>query len=520
MQGVLVLCLLAVAGQALAVDFPKSTLSGYLSTGSEEGGELFYMFYESQVMKPHIVDDTPIMIWLNGGPGCSSMIGNFYEIGPQRVNEEGQLLNFDYTWNKNFALLFIDQPIGTGLSQGGITPSTRDGVTEALYTALNQFFIEHAVYKSRPVFLAGESYAGHYIPSLAQYVLNLGRESRQWDLQKQLRDRQLSHKLQQQQIKEKQGLQHIQMEKMEEQMEKMEELAQTPGGYLLQEAERDEMKRRKQQQEELHPQPEAEPVPEPHQEEQQEEEEEEKERTPAFRLAGIAIGSGLTEPREQVQTHADVLYSMGLIDEMQRERARQMQDRVVELIDANYYELAHNARDDLLQYLEEKTGVATLLDIRRQIKYRDFLVSDYLNRDEVREKIGAKQGGDMSACNDSLPKILTTDIMMGHKHEISRLLEEIPVLLFQGQFDAKDGYAGNLEWIHQLKWRNAEDFRRAPRQIWELEGERVGYWKEFGHLSHAVVLGAGHLVPHDAPEASFDMIEKFVGGALDRMYGN
>lgn len=74
-----------------------------IQTGSEESGELFYMFYKAQNKVPHIVDDTPILIWLNGGPGCSSMIGNFYEIGPQRVNDQGVLIDFEHTWNKYVA---------------------------------------------------------------------------------------------------------------------------------------------------------------------------------------------------------------------------------------------------------------------------------------------------------------------------------------------------------------------------------------------------------------------------------
>lgn len=58
------------------------------------------MYYEAQEPLPHIVDDTPILIWLNGGPGCTSMIGNFYEIGPQRVTSNGSLVDFEFTWNK------------------------------------------------------------------------------------------------------------------------------------------------------------------------------------------------------------------------------------------------------------------------------------------------------------------------------------------------------------------------------------------------------------------------------------
>ena len=59
-----------------------------------------------------------------------------------------------------------------------------------------------------------------------------------------------------------------------------------------------------------------------------------------------------------------------------------------------------------------------MLDVRRDVKYRDWLVSDYLNKEEVREKIGAKKGTEMVPCNKSIPWVLTDDIMRGYKHEV------------------------------------------------------------------------------------------------------
>ena len=56
--------------------------------------------------------------------------------------------------------------------------------------------------------------------------------------------------------------------------------------------------------------------------------------------------------RTQVQTHADVLYAMGLLDEVQRHHARRMQQRVVRYLDARHYDLAHRAREELLDYIE------------------------------------------------------------------------------------------------------------------------------------------------------------------------
>lgn len=64
-------------------------------------------------------------MWLNGGPGCSSLIGGFFELGPFTLtrNDSGEfeLIENPYSWSKLGNLLIIDQPVGTGYS------TTRNG---------------------------------------------------------------------------------------------------------------------------------------------------------------------------------------------------------------------------------------------------------------------------------------------------------------------------------------------------------------------------------------------------------
>uniref|UniRef100_A0A6B2LTZ3 Peptidase S10 serine carboxypeptidase n=1 Tax=Arcella intermedia TaxID=1963864 RepID=A0A6B2LTZ3_9EUKA len=72
---------------------------------------MFYWFYGS---KSNNTTD-PLVIWLNGGPGASSMLGCFIENGPYRINLDGKTISSNpYGWNQNANLLFIDQPVGTG----------------------------------------------------------------------------------------------------------------------------------------------------------------------------------------------------------------------------------------------------------------------------------------------------------------------------------------------------------------------------------------------------------------------
>ena len=56
------------------------------------------------------------MLWLNGGPGCSSMDGALMEIGPYRVQKDGNLKVQEGSWDEFANVLFVDQPVGTGFS--------------------------------------------------------------------------------------------------------------------------------------------------------------------------------------------------------------------------------------------------------------------------------------------------------------------------------------------------------------------------------------------------------------------
>jgi carboxypeptidase D len=78
----------------------------------EHHGNLFFWHFQNR----HIGDRQRTVIWLNGGPGCSSMDGALMEIGPYRVRDGGQLEYNDGSWDEFANLLFVDNPVGTGFS--------------------------------------------------------------------------------------------------------------------------------------------------------------------------------------------------------------------------------------------------------------------------------------------------------------------------------------------------------------------------------------------------------------------
>ncbi|XP_050267246.1 LOW QUALITY PROTEIN: serine carboxypeptidase 1-like [Quercus robur] len=161
----------ALPGQPKGVDFDQ--YAGYITVDPKAGRALFYYFVES----PHNSATKPLVLWLNGGPGCSSLgYGAFEELGPFRVNSDGKtLLRNDYAWNSVANVIFLESPAGVGFSYSNTSSDySKSGdkrTAEDSYTFLVNWLERFPQYKTRDFFITGESYAGHYVPQLAHTIL-------------------------------------------------------------------------------------------------------------------------------------------------------------------------------------------------------------------------------------------------------------------------------------------------------------------------------------------------------------
>ncbi|XP_022760726.1 serine carboxypeptidase-like 26 [Durio zibethinus] len=157
-----------------------SHFSGYITVNQEHGRALFYWFFEA-LSQP---SKKPLLLWLNGGPGCSSIAyGAASELGPLRVGKNGDGLHFNtYAWNKVANLLFVESPVGVGFSytntSSDLTNLDDAFVAEDAYTFLVNWFQRFPQFKTHDFFISGESYAGHYVPQLAELVYDRNKDSK------------------------------------------------------------------------------------------------------------------------------------------------------------------------------------------------------------------------------------------------------------------------------------------------------------------------------------------------------
>jgi len=162
----------------------SKSLSGYLDIkGSKydkdgEDKHLFFWFFEKRASKvEQKVDadvdaaDIPLILWLTGGPGCSSTLALLTENGPCSVHPDGKSTTINpHSWTEAAHVLWLDQPAGVGYSYGKTNDYNEAMVSEDAYYFLQAFYKEHPEYEKNPLFVTGESYAGHYVPAIAHHV--------------------------------------------------------------------------------------------------------------------------------------------------------------------------------------------------------------------------------------------------------------------------------------------------------------------------------------------------------------
>ncbi|KAG7397455.1 hypothetical protein PHYBOEH_000734 [Phytophthora boehmeriae] len=404
--------------------------AGLVRVNSENAGKLFYWFFETRA--PMQIDDrTPLLLWLNGGPGASSMTGLLAEMGPYRITKERKLIPHVHSWTSVGHMLFFDQPVGTGYSYvrdevGHV--NSQEEVAEQLYRGLQGFFRRHPEYKHNPLYICGESYAGKYVPSVSHYIHVMNSKSRE-------------------------------------------------DGEV------------------------------------------------AINLAGVAIGNGDMWPVLQTRSVPDFAIALGLIDSQQYEDANAQISVCEELHrqgrDVEAFRVCHS----VTQRIYEAAGNPFIYDIRKSVNtFTDVsrMLSNYFNDDTVRRALNVPPGTPWTSVDGStygtspaapaLVRHLLQDEMLDVPIDVFRdLLDSYKFLFYAGNMDGS--LCNNLgvgRIIDRLAWTDTAKYRVAKRQPWVVDSQVAGLVKSAGNMSYVVVLNAGHLVPVDQPEASLDMIRRFV----------
>lgn len=148
-----------------------SAYSGLITVNSTWNSSLFFLFVVADGNK----SDAPILLWTQGGPGLSSLFGQFLENGPIAYDARPNISVRTNTLQKNMSIIYLDVPVGSGFSftenPMGYSTSLED-ITRDVMEFLRQFFELFAEFKDRDFYLAGESYGARYSVAFADHLVS------------------------------------------------------------------------------------------------------------------------------------------------------------------------------------------------------------------------------------------------------------------------------------------------------------------------------------------------------------
>ncbi|PKI85614.1 carboxypeptidase C [Malassezia vespertilionis] len=153
-------------------------ISGYLDIGQDK--HLWFILFESR-SNP---SKDPLLMWLNGGPGCSSSTGMLFELGPCWVSDKGEGTRpNEWAWNSNANLLFLDQPVQVGYSYTDSDSLVDTSAASAadVYAFLQLFLARFPDYAELPFHIAAESYGGQYAPHIGAEIHRRNKETNMSD---------------------------------------------------------------------------------------------------------------------------------------------------------------------------------------------------------------------------------------------------------------------------------------------------------------------------------------------------
>jgi carboxypeptidase C (cathepsin A) len=160
-----------------ASDIHPCQYAGTINTAWEKDVEhnLFYWFFRNENAS------APLIIWINGGPGSTSMFGLFLENGPMRIVQNGttmddfEIRKAEEAWTDDYHVLYLDQPANVGFSWGTSYVNTEQEASYEFSRFLIFFFEKYPEFHDKAFYLTGESYAGKYLPLYTHDIIEYNK---------------------------------------------------------------------------------------------------------------------------------------------------------------------------------------------------------------------------------------------------------------------------------------------------------------------------------------------------------
>ncbi|KAF8602097.1 peptidase S10 serine carboxypeptidase [Ceratobasidium sp. AG-I] len=411
--------------------------SGYLDVSKDK--HIFFWFFEAR-NKP---EEAPIVIWLNGGPGCSSSMGLFFALGPCSIEEDGKNTTSNkHSWNTNANMLFIDQPAGVGYSYND-GPRVGDSyiAAEDMWAFLQIFYKRFGEYSGQ-LHVAGESYGGTYIPHIARAIYNNNKA-----------------------LGARDNLVHV-------------------------------------------------------------------------NLTSILIGNGLTDPYHQFgAAHEWFCNGKWKVLDKDGPECLELESAIktcLRLVQACYdYDSDITCASASVFCMGKIFGTAKVAglnpyDARMKCNSGDEgtpcyiaekWISMFLNRPDVKRELGVPTNLIFTACSADVQAgfMASGDPARSSSALLPELIEDgLRVLIYVGDADLLCPGIGQIPWLEGMNTTFQRRFNDSPRLDFRTHNRTAGFTRssggkdEAGRIAYVEIFNAGHMAPHDQPDAALDMFNRWI----------
>lgn len=442
--------------------------------GKSEGAIEHFYFWAFESRNDPKTD--PVVLWLNGGPGCSSFTGLLMELGPCNAvdpasrpeGKPGTSPN-PWAWNNNATMIFLDQPVGVGYSYVDWANKTRtDKPPKRVFSAesaakdASAFLHLLAMHMGKEIFegdgdrfssfhIAGESYAGRYIPLTADQIVK--------DNKKIAKHPEM-------------GLRPLPLESV------------LIGNGIT--------------------------SPE-HQ-------------FPAYveyTCTGVSGAEKQLLPKKTCKKMREAIPTcLTLVEKCNRKNKHgRTYDTPACQAATTYCETSLSSPYDKLD--------RSPYDWQHPSKYiEEDWVAAFLNDPDTKTALGVdgkgpgdKHDGVFVGCSDIVYEDFakTGDGSRDSTYAVANILKnDVRVLTYSGRRDFICNYVGNRAWSEALKWDGKKKYNKQELRPWYVgekkHGVKGGEFKNWGNLTYVIVDEAGHFVPHDQPEAALAMFNTWLHG--------
>lgn len=479
--------------------YTKKIYSGYLQT-DDKNRKLHYLFVESQ----NNPDKSPLVLWLNGGPGCSSLLGFIQEHGPVIIPDYTSEFKLnEFAWNKHANIIYLESPAGVGFSYNDNGPEDIKyndlKVANDNRLALLDFFKKFPELQKNDFYISGESYAGVYVPTLAENILqnskneiNLkgiivgnGLTDLTVDIENALVDFAYGHGLYSQKTHENFVSYCNSTVLTPECKATRKEIHDSLQGLNIYDVYRECPQKQKNSEKNIH--------------------------TGKGNIKKFMQGLGLKDL--DTNKNNELSHQHVMLNTLKRISNQQKLNKILEKSDFEKSILEQNFNFYYLsQNLENKiSALNRLTDDDDTGLWPDGCIDDpfpteFFNKEEIKKKLNVRTNITYLQCNDFINGNYTFGDSL-NTYNKTLLNSGLRIWFYAGDTDGAVPFTGTIQWIPKLKMDITEPYRK-----WVVRGQTAGYVQSYESMVYITIKGTGHMAPQWKREESFIMFNAFLKG--------